>query len=59
MPVPRKPGKKSADPVDPVEPAEKAVVEEKLQLVVEEAKRLDAHIQDLTTILVRSHFRVL
>jgi len=56
MAVHRKQGKESADPV---EPAKKEEVEEKLQLVVEEAKRLDAHIQDLTTILARSHFRVL
>ncbi len=59
MAIHRNQGKKCADPVVPVEPAKKEEVEEKLQLVVDEAKRLDAHIQDLTTILVRSHFRVL
>lgn len=56
MPVRRKLAKKS---VNSAEPREKAILKEKLKLVAEEAKRLDAHIKDLTETLNRSHFRLL
>jgi hypothetical protein len=56
MPVRRKQAKKSRAPV---EPADKTAVEEKLRLVAEDAKRLDARIKHLTETLVRSHFRIL
>jgi hypothetical protein len=59
MPVRRKQAKKSRAPVDRVEPADKAALAEKLRLVAEDAKKLDAHIKHLTETLVRSHFRIL
>jgi hypothetical protein len=63
MSVRQKPVKKSVDRVEPedkaVESEEKAEVQEKLRLVAEEVKMLDAHIQDLTKLIDRSHFRLL
>jgi hypothetical protein len=50
MPVRRKQAKKRV---------EKPRLQKQLRLVAREAKRLDAHIQDLTKKLTRSHFRVL
>jgi hypothetical protein len=56
MSVRQKPVTKS---VERVEPEDKAKVKEKLRLVAKEVKRLDAHIQDLTKLISRSHFRLL
>jgi hypothetical protein len=56
MSVRRKPITKS---VERVEPEDKAKVKDKLRLVAKEVKRLDAHIQDLTKLISRSHFRLL
>ena len=56
MSVRQKPPKKS---VKRVGPEDKAKVEEKLRLVAKEVKTLDAHIQDLTKLISRSHFRLL
>lgn len=56
MPVRRKPSKKY---VEHVEPDEKAQVVMQLGLVVEEAKKLDADIQELAELLERSYFRLL
>jgi hypothetical protein len=56
MSVRQKPVKKS---FERVEPEDKAKVKEKLRLVAKEVKRLDAHIQDLTKLIFRSHFRLL
>ncbi|MGA7293248.1 MAG: hypothetical protein WBW53_01370 [Terriglobales bacterium] len=56
MSVRQKPPKKS---VKRVEPEGNAKVKEKLRLVAKEVKTLDAHIQDLTKLISRSHFRLL
>jgi uncharacterized protein YlxW (UPF0749 family) len=56
MSVRQKPMTKS---VERVEREDKAKVKEKLRLVAKEVKRLDAHIQDLTKLVNRSHFRLL
>jgi hypothetical protein len=56
MSVRQKPMAKS---VERVEREDKAKMKEKLRLVAKEVKRLDAHIQDLTKLVNRSHFRLL
>ncbi len=56
MSVRQKPVKKS---VERVEAKDKAKVKEKLRLVAKEMKTLDVHIQDLTKLISRSHFRLL
>jgi uncharacterized protein YlxW (UPF0749 family) len=56
MSVRQKPVTKS---VARVEREDKAKMKEKLRLVAKEVKRLDAHIQDLSKLVSRSHFRLL
>jgi hypothetical protein len=56
MSVRQKPAKKS---VESATPEDKAKVKEKLRLVAKEMKMLDVHIQDLTKLIDRSHFRLL
>jgi len=50
MPARRKKAEKSAD---------KLQLQKQLRLVTQEAKRLDAHIKDLTRTLTRSNYRIL
>jgi Tat protein secretion system quality control protein TatD with DNase activity len=50
MPVRRKRAKK---------PVKKATFEKQLQLVVQEAKRLDVHIRDLNKTFARGNYRML
>jgi hypothetical protein len=50
MPARRKKTEKRVD---------KAQFQKQLRLVTQEAKRLDAHIKDLTTTLARGNYRVL
>jgi hypothetical protein len=50
MPARRKKAEKRVD---------KAQLQKQLRLVTQEAKRLDAHIKDLTRTLTNGHFRML